>query len=142
MARFHLDHNVSSYIAEDLRSRGHDVVTAWDLQLTAADDDVHLWQAAVTERILVTHNADDFILLHKAWRRWLAGWSRVLRQEQVEVVAPQHAGILIIAQAPHLLPETAAEELDRLVSSGAPMADELYLYDWQEGRGWLREPAP
>ena len=70
------------------------------------------------------------------------GGSRALRQEQVEVVAPQHAGILIIAQAPHLLPEAAAKELDRLVANGAPMADELYLYDWQGGRGWLREPAP
>ena len=58
-------------------------MTAWDLGLTAADDDVHLWEAAVTDRILVAHNADDFILLHKAWRRWLAGWHRALRQEQV-----------------------------------------------------------
>jgi hypothetical protein len=142
MARFHLDHNVSNSIAQDLRHRRHDVVTARELGLTSADDDVHLWTAAGDKRIFVTHNREDFRLLHKAWCRWAAGWRRILQREQITVVFAAHPGVLIVPQAPHLAPETTAVEIDRLVSSGAPLANELYLYDWQTGRGWVREPPP
>lgn len=70
MGRFHLDHNVSRQIAELLRVAGHDVVTARELRLEEADDDVHLLAALRDDRVFVTHNGHDFILLHYAWRRW------------------------------------------------------------------------
>ena len=131
MGRFHLDHNVSRRIAELLRNAGHDVVTARELGLEEADDDVHLLAALRDDRVFVTHNGHDFILLHYAWRRWTRFWQ----------VAQPHAGILVVPQVPHLGPVEAARELDRL-QRRAPLADELYQYDWQATRDWLRSPPP
>lgn len=130
MARFHLDQNVSVTLALLLRGRGHDVVTANDAGLLDADDDVHLLAAAKAGRVLVTHNRDDFRLLHYAWRRWARDWQ----------VARSHAGILAIPQYPQWSPEHAAVEVDRI--SQRPLTDDLYIYDWRTGQGWVRESPP
>lgn len=118
-------------IAALLRIAGHDVVTAVDLGLQRADDDVHLTEAAEAGRILVTYNRDDFILLHRAWQRWSRRWG----------VHRSHAGILVIPQFPHWQPARAAVEMEGIVRQ-APINDELYTYDWQTGTGWRREPPP
>ncbi|HEX5506266.1 MAG TPA: DUF5615 family PIN-like protein [Thermomicrobiales bacterium] len=131
MARFHLDHNVSMALTALLRAAGHDTVTAGDLGLQRADDDVHLAEAAEAGRIFVTHNRTDFVLLHRAWHRWSRRWG----------VHRPHAGILVIPQAPHLQPAQAAVEVEGIVRQ-APISGELYIYDWQAGTGWRREPAP
>ncbi len=130
MARFPLDENVSATIAARLRALGHDVATAGDLGLLGADDEVHLLAAEKTDRILVTHNRDDFRLLHRAWRLWARDWG----------VRRSHAGVLVIPQAPHWSPQHAATEVDLI--SRLPLRDELYTYDWQGSRGWQQEPVP
>ncbi len=66
MVRFYLDHNVSLHLAPALIALGHDVATARDLGLTGADDDIHLSTATDDSRILVTHDRQDFVLLHRA----------------------------------------------------------------------------
>lgn len=131
MGRFHLDHNVSRQVANLLRTSGHDVVTARDLGLEDADDDVHLLAALQDSRVLVTHNRNDFVLLHYAWRRWTRVWQ----------VPQPHAGILIIPQAPHLAPEQAVRELDG-IQAQVPLVNELYEYDWQMSGAWVRLPQP
>lgn len=143
MARFHLDHNVSNRIATVLRDHGHDVVTAWDLGLMGADDDVHLSVATDDRRVLVTQNKDDFILLHRAWRRWSALWRAANLQAGINVVPYPHTGILIIPQSPHMTPDEAAMAVHHLILlSAVSLDDELYRYDWQTGQGWVREPRP
>jgi hypothetical protein len=107
------------------------VVTARELGLEDADDDVHLLVALQDGRILVTHNGDDFILLHRAWRRWTQFWR----------VSQPHAGILIIPQAPHLSPTRATDELDR-IQARAVLANELYEYEWRTSRDWVRLSQP
>lgn len=107
------------------------MVTARELGLEDADDDVHLLVALQDGRILVTHNGDDFILLHRAWRRWTQFWR----------VSQPHAGILIIPQAPHLSPTRATDELDR-IQARAVLANELYEYEWRTSRDWVRLSQP
>ncbi|HET8628087.1 MAG TPA: DUF5615 family PIN-like protein [Thermomicrobiales bacterium] len=131
MARFHLDHNISMALTALLRTAGHDAVTAVDLGLQGASDGVHLAEAAEAGRILVTHNCDDLILLHRACHRWSRRWG----------VYRPHAGILVIPQAPHLQPARAAVEVE-LVARQAPIIGELNTFDWHVGTGWRRAPSP
>ena len=70
MADAYADHNMSFDIVGLLRHAGHRVVTARDLGLDHADDDVHLLTAAQRGWTLLTSNSKDFRLLHDAWRRW------------------------------------------------------------------------
>ena len=134
MARFQLDHNVSHQLALELRRSGHDVVTAWDLGLQEADDDVHLAIAADEARVFITHNGGDFRLLHKAWRRWAQRWR----------VAEAHAGILVVPQRPLVPIAELAVLLDEFLVTSAgrtrALANELYTYDRTAG-AWLHEPV-
>ena len=131
MARFQLDHNVSRQIADLLRFRGHDVVTARELGLEDAADDVHLLAAIQDGRIFVTHNRADFVLLHYAWRRWTRVWR----------LTQPHSGILVVPQPPHLPPAEVANELNH-IQAGVSLVDELYEYEWQTRRAWVRLPDP
>jgi hypothetical protein len=130
MADFYLDHNVADEIAKLLRTRGHEAVAARDLHLERAKDDEQLLTAAQRGWILVTHNQDDFFLLHDAWRRWATAWG----------VPAAHAGILVLAQAPPTrIPRTRlAHALDEIASSGVPLANELY--SWRPASGWQHRP--
>ena len=65
---------------------GPDVLLASDLGMERATDDEQLLVAANLNRILVTCDRKDFILLHDAWHRWSAAWN----------VVAHHAGILVI----------------------------------------------
>lgn len=58
--RLLLDHHVPVAIAEQLRRRGWDVVTAYELDLEE-EDDLPLWEAAIKYgRAVVTYNVADF----------------------------------------------------------------------------------
>ena len=129
MVAVYIDHDVSAQIAALLRNDGHDVLTTRERHLTRASDDEQLLVASQQGRVLITHNARDFVLLHNAWRRWSAAW-------QVTAV---HAGILVIPQWPRLLPAEAARELHHfLVFRGAPANE---LHQWRaSARGWVQYP--
>jgi len=72
--RFYLDNDVSVKVANLLNAKGHDVVSARSLDLRSATDAEHLLNAALSNRILVSHNFDDYELLHDAWQRWSTAW--------------------------------------------------------------------
>jgi Domain of unknown function (DUF5615) len=91
VARFYLDHDVSLRLALLLRAAGHDTTTAQEAGLSHASDDAQLLAAAQQQRILVTHNRKDYVLLHDAWRRWPVAWG---------TLAPPHAGILVLDHRP------------------------------------------
>lgn len=91
MASFYTDHNVALQVALLLRQAGHTAVTARDLGLERAGDDVHLLMAAQHGWMLVTHNRQHFILLHDAWLRWFHAFE----------VSVRHAGVLL---PPHGFP--------------------------------------
>lgn len=128
MTRLHFDQNVSADLLPLLRGAGHDIVTAGDLSLSTATDAEHLLAAAEDERVLLTYNVKDFLLLHDAWRRWSIAW-RVLRR---------HAGILILMAPPALSIPESAREVDALLAAQPPLLDELYK--WERSGGWVRQP--
>lgn len=62
--RLLLDEQISARVAQELRSRGHDVVTVSETELRGvADEDVLAW-AAADRRVVVTNDIRDFRLLH------------------------------------------------------------------------------
>jgi len=123
MARFHLDQHVSYQIAALLRAAGHDVETAYEVGLAAADDDVHLFHAAQERRMLLTHNAADFLLLHKAWLRWSRGWGYFAL----------HGGIIACPQAPLWRPPDATDQVLLLLGRAGRMENQFWAYDRQTG---------
>src|SRR5688500_6021775 len=89
MASLCLDNDVAAHVAGLLQTAGHQAVTTRHIGLSRASDAELLLVAAQRGWILVSHNADDFVLLDDGWRRWSAAWG----------VAEQHAGILLLPQA-------------------------------------------
>lgn len=63
----YLDENVHPEIAARLRAEGYDVLTAKELGLLGAADEVHLAYAAGSERILFTHDMKDFRVIATRW---------------------------------------------------------------------------
>ena len=123
MASFYTDHDVALQVAVLLRAHGHMALTARAIGLERAGDHEHLLTAAQRGWILVTHNRQDFFLLHDAWRRWL----------QVLNVSVVHAGILIL---PHGLPRQTVQLLEDFLLSGLPLSNELYV--WRPLSGWTQ----
>ncbi len=135
MASLYIDNDVAVGVAVLLRGAGHQAVTTRDLGRTRASDAAQLLTAAQRNWIFVTHNANDFALLHDGWRRWSEAWG----------VPAQHAGIVVLPQA--TAAERARRRLDEvelaqflidLFATGAPRANELW--QWRRGRGWVLEP--
>jgi hypothetical protein len=65
--RFQLDEHVAKAVAQALRRRGVDVVTADEAGLLTAPDVAVLDRARASGRVLVTHDA-DFLRLHAEGR--------------------------------------------------------------------------
>jgi hypothetical protein len=62
-----LDEHLSPAIAEQLKARGHDVVTVAEAGLTGFDDAQVLASATSDRRAVVTNNVRDFRPLHAAY---------------------------------------------------------------------------
>lgn len=91
MGRFVLDENFEARTAQELRVLGHDVVTTTALNVRGAPDYTLLLVATDEERIVVTHNVDDFLLLHCIWLALATRW-------RIEPVQAAHPGILGLTQ--------------------------------------------
>lgn len=128
MAALYLDQNVAIETAALLRQSGHQAYAVRELNRLDADDDDHLLFVAQKGWTLVTHDREDFLTLHRAWRRWTQVWGIVL----------PHAGILIIPRAPYWRPPRAAQELTTLLQQGHQLTNQLYEYDWQRSQGWIQ----
>ena len=130
MASFYLDENVSGHTLPEFVARGHDPLHARTVLAEGTSDHLQLATAVGAGRILVTHNRDDFWLLHRAWRGWPGEWGTTS--------APRHAGILILPQPPILDPAQMVEEIDKLLADvGGPDALANRLFRWLPGEGWV-----
>ncbi len=132
MAAFHVDEDLNPQLATHLIARGHDAVTARQVQMLGSPDGAHLLAAALHGRILVTRNRKDFLLLHDAWNRWMSAWlawQSGYAPEGTPLPLFRHAGILIIPQA--WQPVQAATEIDQFVSYHPTMPGELFLWQSQ-----------
>ena len=61
--RFYTDEGVANAVANGLRQRGADVMTAREAGMLGAPDPEHLARALEENRVLVTHDA-DYLRLH------------------------------------------------------------------------------
>lgn len=124
MPAYYLDHDVARRVAYLLRRSGYPATTARDEGRERAGDDEHLLLAAQRGWVIATHNADDYALLHSAWRRWSGAWN----------VEQRHSGILILV---HGGAELLAQAIVGLAARGLPRTNELYR--WAPARGWQLE---
>lgn len=61
--KFYLDEDISPRVAEILRKRGIDGVSAHDIGMTGASDEDQFTEAVSRKCAIVTRNRDDFITL-------------------------------------------------------------------------------
>lgn len=64
---FYLDENLHAALALQLRQRGIDAYSVYDLQRQGSTDAVVLQEAAGQGRVLVTHNISHFVTLHRSY---------------------------------------------------------------------------
>jgi hypothetical protein len=124
VAAFYIEDGVSPRVAMELGYLAHWATTADAQGRKGANDEEHLWLAAQHGWILVTHNAADFRMLHRAWLLWN--------------VPLRHAGILVLPQQPGTLARQMALDIDALLQSHPPL--ENRLYGWQPRTGWVPHP--
>ena len=76
------DEDVTRVLAELLRQRGYDAISAHEVGLIGVPDEAHLTFAAAQNRAVLTYNRDDFLTLSRQWY----------------VQGRDHAGIIISQQ--------------------------------------------
>jgi hypothetical protein len=128
VALLKLDHNVASELAVRLERSGHDVVTTRVTGEPRATDDALLLSSVRTNRLFITHNRDDFRLLHDAWTTWPAAFG---------VALPAHPGILVLHSA---TPEVLAQVINAFLDSTPLQRLANSIFWWHRHDGW-REPA-
>src|SRR3954447_2093170 len=101
MANFYCEDGVSPELAKALGIRGHGATAARSVGKSSAFDEDHLWYATQHGLILITHNIEDFLMLHRAWVQWQ--------------VSQPHPGILLINQMPRGGAARTAEEIHQFV---------------------------
>jgi len=107
-----------------MKGVGYQAITMRSMHFDRAGDDEQLFLAWQNGWIMVTHDGDDYLLLHTTLRRWASAWS----------MTDIHAGILIL---PYGLGEREqAWRLDIFAASSFVITNELD--DWQEIGGWIR----
>jgi predicted nuclease of predicted toxin-antitoxin system len=65
--RLYFDRQIIARLADDLRSRGYDVLTTENAGLDTATDEVQLTFATALERAVLTFNIRDFAPLRERW---------------------------------------------------------------------------
>jgi hypothetical protein len=132
VARLCLDENVAADVGVILESQGHDGLSIVSAPALRRIGDYDVRRIAAREgRMLVTHNAGDFTLLHRAWRRWSGDGG----------VTVSHAGILVLLHKLRVAPAEIASHIGELLATGWPLGNELYLFKGAQG-GWVRAPEP
>jgi hypothetical protein len=122
MARFLIDECVAGQAADFLRNEGHDALRIDLLRRKRTADDAVLWLAMNESRSVITHNVQDFVMLHRAWHRW--------------GVARPHPGILLLEQQVVFRGDEVGQRVCEFLALGLPLPNELYQFG--AIRSWVR----
>ena len=74
MAAFYCDEDMAIALVTLLRDRGHTATYTYPERRKGAPDPHQLLYAAVRGWIFLTHNRDDYQMLHDAWLLWSRTW--------------------------------------------------------------------
>jgi len=119
--KLYLDDDIAqTLLVRLLRQAGHDVVTPADLGLAGQSDPIHLLQAMREQRAILSHNYDDFRILHE-----------ILMEGK-----GHHPGILIVRKdnnpSRDLKPSGIVRALRNLQSAGVSINDQyIILNHWR-----------
>jgi hypothetical protein len=114
------DDSAQTLFVRLLRQAGQDVVIPADLGLAGQTDPVHLLHAMREQRTLLSHNYDDFRILHE-----------ILMEGQ-----GHHPGILVVRKdndpSRDLKPAGIVRAIRNLEAAGVPVADQyIILNHWR-----------
>jgi hypothetical protein len=109
------DDSASPLFVRLLTAEGHLVLTPANAGTAGQKDPIHLMTAFRSNRVLLTHNYEDFQLLH----------------ELVLLVNGHHPGILVVRRdndrARDLKPKGIVRALRNLVAASVPVQDQLHI---------------
>lgn len=131
MARFLLDDCVARLVGVELEKRGHDAVPLASLGLRGARDYTVIVAAATEGRILITHNATDYVQLACLWRLLAARW-------RVPAATGMCPGIITMRQFTRDSAEYA-RVIDARVRNTS-IVDEVHVY--RPATGWDIRDCP
>ncbi len=128
MARLFTDEDVSPRIAEHLQKLNHDALTTEQAGRRGSTDNDQPVFATQQDRILITHNRADFLLLHDAWRQWSQLWG----------VTAAHTAIVAVDQ---WRVESLAFIIHNFLLATPDLGNGNLMYRWQlASRSWMRYP--
>jgi hypothetical protein len=128
MGQLYLDEDVSGVSGRRLNFLGDDALDARGVLQHATKDHQHLAMATRLGRILITHNSDDYLFLHLAWREWF--------DEFGQSPSPEHAGILLLPQPPELGATDIADLVHNFMAERTAAGLRNRLFQWARPGGW------
>lgn len=109
------DDSSSTLLVRLLRREGHDVITPADIAMAGSSDAEHFKKAIELDRVLITHNHDDFFQL----------------DELIRTAGGHHPGLLVARRdndkTKDMKPGDIARAVRNLIAAGVPLADELHI---------------
>jgi hypothetical protein len=109
------DDSADALLAKLLRQSGHEVQLPVDAGIAGAKDPIHLIHAIQQQAALLSRNHDDFLRLHQL----------------VIASSGHHPGVLVVRfdndKTRDLTQRGTALALEKLLASGSPIADNLYV---------------
>lgn len=109
------DDSANPVLVQRLAREGHDVVIPADVGNMGQKDPNHFMFAIRNDRVLLTHNHDDFELLHRL----------------VILVGGHHPGLLTVRRdndpTRDLTPKRIVQATRKLLTANVPIVDELHI---------------
>jgi hypothetical protein len=109
------DDSASRVLIRLLRHASHDVQIPADINLSGADDVVHLSEAARRDGVLLSRNHDDFHNLHNF----------------VQIVRGHYPGVFIVRKdndpQRDMTPTDIVRAIGKLLNAGIPVANQFHI---------------
>jgi hypothetical protein len=114
------DDSVDAILVRLLQAEGHDVVIPAQVNLRGREDPTHIMHGVRSGRVLLTHNHEDFRLLH----------------ELILLVRGRHPGILAVCRdndrSRDLRPKGIVRAIRNLEAARVPISDQfIILNHWR-----------